>query len=235
MPGSIFPLVRQRVDAVSALKWVVLLGGIYAVTRNLSLILGLFTALLVTETVDVLETHSAVDERWVKVGMGGFLLVASGVWLWGELREPRAAQRLWVPVVAIGGSLWVLLDARADFVQGRRFDGRRFHTPEPDDDLSASEAMLLTQHAHLVGNALREEPKTVSELAAACDLTESRVREAISIAGDGGTIYPVDPGADDPRYALDEGNMGASGVGRLAAGGARRLFRRLLRPFVDQF
>jgi len=48
MPGSIFPLVRQRVDAVSALKWVVLLGGIYAVTRNLSLILGLFTALLVT-------------------------------------------------------------------------------------------------------------------------------------------------------------------------------------------
>ena len=95
--------------------------------------------------------------------------------------------------------------------------------------------MLLTQHAHLVGNALREEPKTVSELAAACDLTESRVREAISIAGDGGTIYPVDPGAVDPRYALDEGNMGASGVGRLAAGGARRLFRRLLRPFVDQF
>ena len=59
MSGSILSLVRQRVDAVSALKWAVLLGGIYAFTRNLSLILGLFTALLVAETVDVLHT----DER----------------------------------------------------------------------------------------------------------------------------------------------------------------------------
>ncbi|MEA1930297.1 MAG: hypothetical protein U9O06_01970 [Euryarchaeota archaeon] len=234
MPGSILPLVRQRVDAVSALKWAILLGLIYAVTRNLSLILGLLTALLVTETIDILEVHPAVDERWVKVGLGGVLLALSCLWLWGELQEPTAARRLWVPILALGGSLWVLLDARADFVQGRRFDGRRFHT-EPDDEPSASDVMVLSQHAQLIANSVREGPKTVGELAADCDLTESRVREAIEIAGEDGTIYPVDPDADDPRYALDEGKMGASGVGRLAAGGVSSVLRRLARPFVDQF
>ena len=234
MFGSIRPLVRQRVDAMSALKWALLLGVIYGVTQNLSLILGLLTGVVVIETVDILELHPGVDERWVKVGLGGFLLVVSGVWLWSSLQEPPSISH-WLPVVAIAGSVWVLLDARADFVQGRQLDGRRFHTPEPDDDLSASEVMLLTQHAHLVGKALREEPKTVAELAVACDLTESRVREAIQIVGDGGTIYSVDSALDDPRYALDEGNMGASGVGRLAVGVATSFGRRLLRPFVDQF
>lgn len=234
MPGSILPLVRQRVDAVNVLKWGVLLGIIYAVTRNVSLVVGLLTMVLVTETVDILELHPGVDERWVKVGLGGVLLVASVVWLWGTLQEIPSVSR-WLPVVAIASSVWVLLDARADFVQGRRLDGRRFHTSEPDDDLTASELMLLTQHAHLVGNALREEPKTVAELAAACDLTESRVREAIQIVGNDGTIYSVDPALDDPRYALDEQKMGASGVGRLAVGGVTSLTRRLVRPFVDQF
>ena len=212
----------------------VVFGGIYAVTRNFALIAGLLTAAVVTEAIDILETQSGVDERWVKIGMGGVLLVASAVWLWGELQEPPSVGR-WLPVVAIAGSLWVLLDARADFVQGRRFEGRRFRTPEPDDEPSAGEVMVLSQHARLVANALREGPKTVGELAADCDLTESRVREAIAIAGDDGAIYPLDPEADDPRYALDDGKMGASGVGRLAAGGVTSLFRRLLRPFVEQF
>lgn len=228
MPGSILPLVRQRVDAMSALKWAVLLGGIYAITRNVSLVLGLLTMVLVTETVDVLETHPAVDERWVKVGLGGFLLVASGVWLWGTLQEPPATSGLWLPVVAIGGSLWVLLDARADFVQGRRV--------EPSaaiDEMDAAEAMVVMQHAQLIGRSLSEEPKTVDELAVDCDLTVSRVREAIDVVGHG-PIYPVDD-ADEPRYAIDDRQMGATGIGRLAAGGLGRLLGRLLRPFRTLF
>jgi len=149
----------------------------------------------------------------VKVGLGGFLLAASGVWLYGEFQTPPAERMFWVPAVALGGSFWVLFDAWADFAQDRRLDGRRFHTSEPDDDLNASDVMLLSQHAHLIANALREEPKTVGELADECDLTGSRVREAINVAGSDETIYPVDRNTDQPRYALDEGKMGASGVG----------------------
>lgn len=230
MSGSILLLlVRQRVDAKSVLEWAVLLGVIYAFTRNISLIVWLLALLLVTETVDVLKTHPSVDERWVKVGLGGVLLAASGVWLWGELQEPTADRGLWLPVVAIGGSLWVLLDARADFVQGRRIE-----PPAAIDDLSATEAMLVMQHAQLVGQSLSEEPKTVDELAVDCDLTTSRVREAIAVVGRDGTIYPVDD-ANEPRYAVDDRQMGATGIGRLAAGGLTSLFRRLLRPFSNQF
>ena len=138
-------------------------------------------------------------------------------------------------MVAVGGGLWLLLDTRADFVQGRRFD----RAADPDD-LSSREAMLLVQHAALVADRLDEGPKTVPELAAACDLTESRVRDTIEIAGHDGAIYPVDdPGADEdadgePRYALDDRKMGFSGLGRQAAGGLSGLARRLVRPFVSQ-
>lgn len=230
MRHDIRSLVGQRVDAVSILKWGLVMGLIYGLTKNGALIAGLLTAFLVTETVDILEPHPAVDERWVKVGLGGVLLFASAVWLWAELREPTAARSLWLPVVAIGGSLWVLLDARADFVHGRRFSD-----PEPDDEPSASEAMLVMQHAQLVAKALQAGPKTVDELAAACDLTESRIREVIEITGRDGTIYPVDREAEEPRYALDDRKMGLSGFGRQTAGGLTTVFRRLLRPFVDQF
>jgi hypothetical protein len=38
--------------------------------------------------------------------------------------------------------------------------------------MSASEMMLVMNHAHLVVEELKQEPKTVAELADACDLTE---------------------------------------------------------------
>ena len=235
MRSVLGPLLAQRLSVGGVVTWATLLGGLYLATGNASLVVGILTAAVVTEVVDVLEAVPSVDERWVKVGLAGVVLLVSGVWLWADLQEPTGDRFVWVPVVAVGGGLWLLLDTRADFVQGRRFD----RAADPDD-LSSREAMLLVQHAALVADRLDEGPKTVPELAAACDLTESRVRDTIEIAGHDGAIYPVDdPGADEdadgePRYALDDRKMGFSGLGRQAAGGLSGLARRLVRPFVSQ-
>jgi hypothetical protein len=134
-----------------------------------------------------------------------------------------------LPVLAVLGGCWLLLDARADFVQGRRLTG-----PDEFEDLDGGEAMLVMQHLRLVAEELEDAPKTVPEIAAGCDLTESRVRQALELAGRDDTIYPV--GDEEPRrYALDQQKLGLSGVSRQAAGGVTGILRRLVRPLVDQF
>jgi len=230
-------VLKQRLSVSGVLKWVILFGGLYLATGNASLVAGIGSAVVITEAVDVLEALPGVDERWVKAGFAVVFVALSGVGLWADLREPTSDGVVW-PVAAIGVGLWLLLDTRADFVQGRRFGDPG--PPDERDELSGREAMLLIQHAGLVADRLGEGPKTVPELAAACDLTESRVRDAIEIAGHDGTIYQVDePAADEdavePRYALDDRKMGFSGFGRQAAGGLSGLARRVVRPFVSQF
>jgi hypothetical protein len=79
----------------------------------------------------------------------------------------------------------MLFDTRVDFVQGRRF-GDKAHF----EGMDTGEAMLVMQHIQLVAKQLEDGPKTVPEIAAACDLTESRVRQAIELAGRDDTIQP---------------------------------------------
>ena len=243
MRSALGSLIRQRLSVRSLSKWTLLLGGLYFVTGNASLVAGLLTAMVITEAVDVLNAVPGVDERWVKAGFSVVFLAISGFWLWADLREPTSDGFVWAPIAAVGGGLWLLLDTRADFVQGRRVsEPSGLGDTDNLDDLSNREAMLLIQHASLVANHLSDgEPKTVPELAAECDLTESRVRDTIEIAGDDGTVYPVeDPTADadadgQPRYTVDDRMLGVGGFGRKAAGGLSGLARRVVRPFVDQF
>jgi len=235
MRSALGPLLRQRFSVPGVVKWTLLLGGLYVVTGNGSLVAGLLTAAVISEAVDVLNAMPGVDERWVKAGFSVVFLGISGVWLWADLREPTTDGFVWIPIVAVGGGLWLLLDTRADFVQGRQVS-------EPGglgdtDDLSSREAMRLIQHTSLVANHLSDEdPQTVPELAVDCGLTESRVREAIEIAGDDGTVSPVGEDAEgQQRYAVDDRMLGASGFGRMAAGGLSGVARRIVRPFVSQF
>lgn len=231
MRSALGSLLGQRLSIRGVFKWTLLLGGLYVVTGNASLVAGLLTAVVIIEAVDVLESVPGLDERWLKAGFSVVLLALSGFWLWADLREPTVDGFVWAPVAAVGGGLWLLLDTRADFVQGRRLD-----QSDDLDELSSREAMLLIQHASLVADHLDGEPKTVPELAVACDLTESRVQEVIEIAGDDGTIYPVDEDADgQPRYAVDDRMLGTSGFSRKAVGGLSGLARRVARPFVSQF
>ena len=234
MRSALGSVLEQRLSVGGVFKWSILLGGLYLATGNASLVAGILTAVVITEAVDVLEAMPGVDERWVKAGFSLVFLALSAFWLWADLREPTTDGLVWAPIAAVGGGLWLLLDTRADFVQGRRFD--RADDLADANDLSSREAMLLIQHASLVADHLEGEPKTVPELAVACDLTESRVQEVIEIAGDDGTIYPVDEDADgQPRYAVDDRMLGTSGFSRKAVGGLSGLARRVARPFVSQF
>ncbi|ATW89959.1 hypothetical protein halTADL_3257 [Halohasta litchfieldiae] len=235
MHSALGPLIRQRLSVSGILKWTLVLGGIFAVTRNAALVVGLLTAAVITETVEVLNAVPGVDERWVKAGFSVVFLGLSCFWLWADLQTPTRDYTVWFPILAVVGGLWLLLDTRADFVQGHQFGVAE--TVDAADDLSSREAMLLIQHTSLVADHLGDRPKTIPELATECDLTESRVREAIEIAGDDGTIYPTGESTDNgqPRYTLDDRKMGVSGFGRLAAGGLSGIVRRAVRPFVSQF
>lgn len=61
------------------------------------------------------------------------------------------------------------------------------------DTLVSVTTALVLNRAHLVAEALNPnlEPKTVTELADACDLTDARVREALDAMTDDGTVYRV--------------------------------------------
>jgi hypothetical protein len=229
MPSSIFAALRKRISVVSAVGYVLMVGAVFAFTDDVALVLVVTGAVLATEVVDTLRDVPSVDERWAKAILGGLLTAGSAGWLLVVLRGSAATERLVLPVLAVIGGCWLLLDARADFVQGRRLTG-----PDDFEDLEAGEVMLVMQHMRLVAEQLEDGPKTVPEIAVGCDLTESRVRQALDLAGRDDTIYPV--GDEEPRrYALDQRKLGLTGVGRQAAGGVTGILRRLVRPLVDQF
>ncbi|ERG88786.1 MAG: hypothetical protein J07HX5_00932 [halophilic archaeon J07HX5] len=221
--------VRQRVSRTTVALWALTLCAVYFFTGDIALVAGIMIAYLFIGGMDLLGDVPGVDERWVKAAVPVVVGAVSGVWLWLELSSPATGD-VWPPVLALVACLWLALDVRANFVQDRRL-GRT----DEFDDLSSAEAVLVMQHGHLVADHLQDGPMTVDELAAACDLTVSRVEEVIDLFGRDGSIYPVDSDAEHPRYALDEQRIGLSGLGRQAAGGLSGLISRLLRPFTEQF
>ncbi len=228
MHSALWAALRRRVSLRTGLLWILSLAVVYFFTTNLSMVIGIAAAYLFVGTTDLLADVPGVDERWVKTGFAVFLGAASTGWLWYTLFA--ADGQAWLPLAAVVVSLWLVLDVRADFVQGRRLD-----SPDEFEDMTSAEAMLVMQHAHLVVQTLQDEPMTVLELATACDLTPSRVEDVIDVASEDGTIYPVDPDTDEPRYAVDERKLGASGLGRQAVGGLSGLLARIARPLTDQF
>lgn len=217
---------RDRVTVRHVLGFVAVLAVVYGVTRNESLLLGLATAFVVTEALAIVREAPSVDGRWAGVGVGVVVTVLSLVWFAYEYAVvPESTGPVWFPLLTAAIGVWFLLDARRDFFEGRRRDGTG-----PADDMTSGDVMVVMSHAHLVAQELQSGPKTVPELAEACDLTESRVREAIDRAGDDGPFYPVaDESPDDPtRYAIDESKVGGVAFVRANVG---RVARRLVRPF----
>lgn len=228
MHPELLAAVRRRLSLRTGVLWLLSLAVVYYFTSNLAMVVGIATAYLFVGTTDLLADLPGVDERWVKAGFAVTLGAASTAWLWYTLFVTGG--QAWLPLAAVVASVWFIFDVRADFVQNRRLD-----TSEGFEDLTSTEAMLVMQHAHLVVQTLQDEPMTVPELATACDLTASRVEDVIDIASEDGTIYPVDPDAEQPRYAVDDQQLGVSGLGRQAVGGFSGLLGRVVRPFTDQF
>lgn len=228
MPSALVTAVRNRLSLRTTLLWAVTLAAVVAITGDAAVVFGIAAAMIVSEALDVFVDVPGVDERWAKAAFGVAVTLASTVWLYtaGSGGPVDAA----LPALAVATGLWLVLDARADFVTGRRST-----EPEGVEEMDGGEAILIMQHIRLVAVALKSGPKTVSELATACDLTESRVREALDVASEDGTVYRVESEADEPRYALDEELLGASGVGQLLGGGLRSFAGRLVRPLSEQF
>lgn len=209
---------RQRLSARTVLTFGAVLALAYGVTREADVVLGVALGLTVVETVQALGETPSIDDQWVGLGIGGFVTVASLGWLGYELATGPAGP-VWFPVLTALAGVWFVLDARAG---GQTYGN--------DEEMDATEVMTVLNHAALVVDELKDGPKTVPELAEACDLTESRVREALDVGRDDGTIYVAesDTADDKRRYALDESRLGLVAFVRL---NGARLLNRLRRPF----
>ena len=170
---------------------------------------------LLGEAVALLDDTPGVDSRHLRGGLGLLVLLGGLALLYGVLTGGQGA--LWLPVgVALFGA-WLLADAAADLYHGRT--GETEGPPEP----SSGELMLLMSHAHLVSSELEDGPRTVPELATACDLTESRIEETLAYLTDAGVVS-----ADGDRYVLQEEN---TGVVAFLRGVVTGLVGRITRPF----
>jgi hypothetical protein len=228
MISALLRTARERVTLKYVLSYVVPIALLYGITRNEGLLLGLCLAFGVIKGADLLRETPGIDSRWVDVGVGAFITLGSLAWFVYEYTVvPDTGGPVWFPLLTALVGIWFLLDSRRDLIEGRRRD------PSGDgsrDDMTTSEAMVVLSHTHLVVEALRSGPKTVSDLADSCDLTESRVQEALDVATDDDTIYRVDSEASDGSecYALDESKVGSAALVRV---NMTRAVRRLLRPF----
>jgi len=175
----------------------------------------LAAVVLLGEAVALLDDTPGVDSRHLRAAIGLTVLAGGVALLYGALTGGQGA--LWLPVgVGLFGA-WLLADAAADLYHGRT--GETEGPPEP----SSGELLLLMSHAHLVSNELEAGPRTVPELATACDLTESRVEETLAYLTDSGVVS-----ADGDRYVLNEQNTGVVAFLRGIVAG---LVGRLARPF----
>ena len=214
--------VRKQLTVRHVLTIIAFLAIVYGVTRDVNTLIAVVIALGLTETIQILKDTPSIDNRWIHVGIGMFVAAGSLVWVGYEFTgAATTGGPAWFPGLTFLAGVWILLDARRDFVEGQDSD--------PHQDLEASEVMLILNHAHLVAEELKSGPKTVPELARECDLTESRVHDVLEFATDDRMIYRVDDSESGPeRYALDESKVG--GVAFVRSNG-KRIVRRLLRPF----
>jgi hypothetical protein len=166
--------------------------------------------LLVSESVELSDPVPGVDERHFRLLLGLIGVAAAGVAYWGQSDAGVA-----VAGFAVGG--WLALDALYSLRTGLR-------AGEDDlEDAGFGDVMLLMQVGNLVAEELKTGPKTVPELAEACDMTESRVRDALELHERSGTVS-----REGDLWTLDESKIGAWPFVR---DNARRLLTRLLRPF----
>ncbi|WP_435320619.1 hypothetical protein [Haloarchaeobius sp. TZWSO28] len=220
MRDALLRAAGERYTWRTVLSFCVSVAVLSVLVDDESVVLAFLAAVLVLEGAAVARAARGVDGRWVKAGLGTLAVLFGLVWFGLELREVGTGDPLFVPVLAAVTGLWVLLDTRRDFVEGRRDGPSR-------EDVDADDVLLVMNHMHLVGKELESGPKTVPELAAACDLTESRVREALDAASANDIVYHVDEAEGTPRYALDESKVGALAFVRE---NGLRVARRLVRP-----
>jgi len=176
-------------------------------------------ALVLGEGIHLARDHPGIDSRklhlvnGVVVTLGSLALLAGSLGVFGRAIGNQFAPPLFGVFSVLGG--WWTLDA---------YTLVRYDVPRREStDISRSEAMVQMQVGHLVVESLSDGPKTVAELAADCDMTVSRVEDALERAQRGGVV--VQRGE---TYERVERNIGATGLIR---SNGSRVLARLARPF----
>lgn len=201
--GSLIHTVRNRYTVRYLLTIAVFLALVYGFTREIDFLIVMVYALALGETIQILRENPLVDNRWVQVGIGSVVSVVSLVWLVYELTISSGTDGpVWFPVLTTFIGIWFLLDARTDVTEGTQYGS------SPQENMDANEIMLIMNHGHLLIQVLEEGPKTISKLAENCDLTESRVKEALEHLIEQEIVYRVKDTGDAERYALDETKVG---------------------------
>jgi len=168
----------------------------------------------VGDSVELARPLPGLDERHFRLTLGLIAVAASGVAYWAQGDATVAA-------VGVSGGGWLMLDALYSLREGIRSGGDR------SADADSSEVFLSMQVGHLVAKELRDGPKTVPEIADGCDMTESRVREALDYHKQADTAY-----RDGDQWHLNESNVGAWAFVRDNTRLALIRFLRPLRLFV---
>ncbi|RRJ28406.1 hypothetical protein [Halocatena pleomorpha] len=196
---------------------IAVLFGVFAFILDASreTLIGVAIALTVAECVTVFQNTPKIDQRYVKgaIGMG----VTGGSAVMAYSLVAGGSGPMWFPALLGIGGVWLLADVYADFRRGEGVNAGQ------SEDLSSADVMLLSNHSHLVATALEDGPHTVEQLATECDLTESRVQEALDHMERSGVVAH-----NGDRYALREENVGLVAFVRNIVTGAAR---RLARPF----
>ena len=194
--------------AVYAVGLVALFAVLFDFTWPQALVVTV--VVLMGESVELARPLPGLDERHLRLVLG---LVAAGAgsvayWAQGDVA---------VAAVGLGGGGWLTLDALYSLQAGIR------SSPDEIPDADTSEVFLLMHIGHLVADELKDGPKTVLELAEACDMTESRIREALEYHERAETAY-----RDGDQWYLDESKIGPWAFVR---DNTHRALARLLRPF----
>ena len=193
--------------AAYAVGLIALFGVVFDFTWSQAIIVAVIV--LVGDSVELARPLPGLDERHFRLALGLLAVAAGGVAYWVQGDTTVAA-------VGVGGGGWLVLDALYSLREGIRSN---------DDgtvNADSSEVFLSMQVTHLVAEELKHGPRTVPELADACDMTESRVREALDYHERADTAY-----RDGDRWHLDESKIGAWAFVR---DNTRRALARLFRP-----
>ena len=166
--------------------------------------------MFVGESVELARPLPGLDKRHFRLALGLVAVAAGSVAYWVQGDTTVAA-------VGFGGGGWLVLDAFYSLREGIRSN------EDGMVDVDSSEVFLSMQVGHLVAEELKDGPKTVSELADGCDMTESRVREALDYHKQADTAY-----RDGDQWHLNESNVGAWAFVR---DNTRLALVRFLRPF----
>src|SRR6056297_1345805 len=76
---------REQLTARYVLSLIAFLALAYGVTKDVETVLAIAIGLAFVEAISILSETPTVDSRWVGVGSGAFITVASLAWLGWEL------------------------------------------------------------------------------------------------------------------------------------------------------